>query len=185
MSRRPHIDDRVKDAVRAWGGAKNIEQAARALEEARRDLPAELRPQLLSEIAEISAELMVTVLCKTDGLNPDAEPVEVEGEALHPKQAERLGAWLEDQKLTAKALGVEPKVWLRELEAGFTRYGKSEAGTEGEEDSAPATADVARAQRLLGAKAEAFEARPDPSQSKTAGLTGLLAARAFPKKKKR
>ena len=176
------IDDRVKDVVRAWGGAKHLEAAADALRRGRSSLPPDLRPQLVSEIAEISAELMVTVLCKPEGLDDGRAPVEVEGEALHPRQAERLGAWLEDQKLAADALGLDVDAWLRELDKGFTRFGARAGGDE--TGKAVATfVDPEQARRLLGAARSAFEARPDAGSEK-AGLSGLLAARSFGKKKR-
>lgn len=178
-----HIDEQVKAAVRAWGRAPNVEAAARALTAGRRALPDHLRPQLVSEIAEISAELMVNLLCRTDGLDPSAAAVEVEGEALHPKQAERLGAWIEDQRLTAAALGLEAQTWLQQLERGFERYGARARGEEPEGD-APSGVDPAQAKRLLGAARASFEARPEPGKSKQAGLTGLLAARTFGKKQR-
>lgn len=180
------VDERVKDAVRAWARAKDIEAAAKALTEGRLDLPAELRGQLVAEIAEISAELMVDLLCRTDGLDPEAEAVEVQGEALDPKQAERLGAWAEDQRLTAEALGLEADAWLQQLERGFDRYGARARGDAGEETAAPGV-DPARARQLLGVARQGFQARPQPGQSQQAGLSGLLAARSFgrpPKKKK-
>lgn len=181
------IDARVKDVVRAWARAKDVEASAKVLAAGRAELPPELRPQLVSEIAEISAELMVDLLCRTDGLDPEAEPVDVQGEPLDPKQAERLGAWAEDQQRTARALGLEPKAWLDHLGRGFERYGDKARGESAgaDETDAPLAADPRQAKRLLGVAKASFEARPDPSQSTQAGLSGLLAARAFGKGKKK
>jgi hypothetical protein len=178
------IDARVKDAVRGWARAASFENGAKVLAEARRALPAELVPQLVSELSEISAELMVELLARAEGVDPDAELVEVEGVKLHPKQAERLGAWLEDQKLTAEALGLEPKTWLAALDRGFSALAAREG--EGRAASPENLEGAARAaRRMVGADPAGFENRPDPSKSARAGLSGLLAARSFPSKSKK
>lgn len=180
------IDERGKAAVRVWAKSKDGAAGAKALATHRRQLPAELRSLLVSEVAEISAELMVELLAREDGLDPKSDPVEVEGAQLHPRQAARLQAWLEDQKLTAEALGQSPEAWMKALDGGFSRYGARARGDgEGVEASPPEDeAKISRARRLLASEGPAtFQARPDPSKSASAGLTGLLAAKNFGRKR--
>ncbi len=173
------VHPRVKDAVRAWGAAPDLARAAEALDAARRTLEPELIAQLVDEVAEISAELMVEVIAMESGVDTDAAPIDVLGLSLYPKQTERLAAWLEDQAPTAAALGLERDAWVRQIEKGFERY---LARARGEGDAPPAEiTDGAR--RLLGDSRTAFEARPAPGASPRAGLSGLLAARGFDKKK--
>lgn len=185
------IDERVKTAVRAWAAHDRPEKAGSALGEHRRALPAELMPQLVAEVAEISAELVVRLLERTDGLEPpDAEPVELEGLRLHPKQAERLAAWGEDQTHTVKALGLSSEAWIKAFDAAFVRLqarlgAESEAAAEEAgtlSDRSDDAAKAAAARRMLGAGAPRFENRPPPGNSPRAGLSGLLAAREFGKK---
>lgn len=177
---RPDIAPAVKDAVRAWGKAKDGEAGARALADARQRLPAELVPQLVQELAEISAELLLAMLTREDGLTTDAKPVDVQGVELHPKQAERLGAWLEDQQRTAKALGLDGATWQRLLDAAMTKLGASSDDASKPDATKPAAAQLSEdAKKLVGAVAASFENRPEPGKSAKAGLSGLLAARSF------
>ncbi len=174
------VHPRVQDAVRAWGAAPDIDAAAKVLETHRRALPPELVAQLVDEVAEISAEMMVELLTQERGVDATSEPVDLGGVELFPKQAARLGAWLEDQKRTAEALGLDGDAWIRQMERGFDRYLARARGDEAPPDVAEATA---QAQQLLGAERKAFEARPAPGESAKAGLAGMLAARDFAKKK--
>lgn len=177
------VHPRVKEAVRAWAHAANIERSAHALAEARGRLPPELVAQLVDEVAEISAELMVELVTRADGVDTTQAPVDVLGVPLLPKQAERLGAWLEDQQLVAGALGLDSDAWLRQLERGFERYGQRVTGASAA-DAATATDVSDDVKRMLGNARGKFEARPAPGTSRRAGLSGLLAARGFKKKKK-
>lgn len=159
----------VQDAVRAWAKASDSTAGAKALAAARLALPAELLPILLNEITEISAELLFTMVAKDD-----------------PQQAERLGAWAEDQKLTAEALGQSGEAWMREIESGIARYGARERG---EDVGAAKPQDAARAlspglEKLVGTMRASFENRPAAGTSKTAGLSGILSAKNFGKKPK-
>ncbi|MEQ9503304.1 MAG: hypothetical protein RIT81_40965 [Deltaproteobacteria bacterium] len=172
---------RVQEAVRAWGAAPDIEAAAKQLEEARRALPPDLVAQLVDEVAEISAEMMVELLTEERGVDVSAEPVELGGVELLPKQAARLSAWLEDQQRTAEALGIDGDAWIRQMERGFDRFLARARGDEGTPELAEATA---KAHQLLGAERETFQPRPEPGVSERAGLAGVLAARDFAKKKK-
>lgn len=176
---RPQIAEAVKDAVRAWAKAKDPDAGARALAKARQALPAELVPQLVSELAEIGAEILLSLLTREDGVDAAAAPVDVEGVALHPKQAERLGAWAEDQVKVAKALGLDGPTWQKKVEQAMTTLGKGEG-------AAPADAPAAQisdsAKKLVGAIGEKFENRPEAGKSEQSGLRGLLAARGFAKK---
>ncbi len=175
------MHEAVKAAVRAWASAGSSSAGAAALSSARRRLDRALIPTLVAELAEISAELMVEMLAKPEGVGAGAAPVEVEGVALHPKQAERLGAWLEDQRATAGALGLPPKAWLAALERGFSAYGAREGGSKaGPADSSGPRSDLRpcaapEATALLGAARRQFENPPAPG----AGLHGLIAARHF------
>lgn len=173
------VHPRVQDAVRAWGAAPDIEAAAKQLEEHRRALPPELVAQLVDEVAEISAEMMIDLLTEERGVDVSAETVELGGVELLPKQAARLSAWLEDQKRTAEALGLDGDAWIRQMERGFDRYVARERG-----DAATEVAEATdKAHQLLGGERGAFEPRPAPGESAKAGLAGMLAARDFAKKK--
>lgn len=56
------VHELVQGAVHTWAHAKSLEALQKAPTEKRRALPSALLPQLISEIAEISAELMVELL---------------------------------------------------------------------------------------------------------------------------
>lgn len=189
MSAAVSIPDPVKDAVRAWAGAKSFAAGAKALAAARRALSAEQLPILVSEVAEVSAELMVEVLAETKGLDAEAEPVEFEGVQMHPRQAERLGAWAEDQKLTGEALGLKHEAWKAALDRGFTalarKSGDSSAASSLEEGAVGVERPTEQARRILGNTSGAFQNRPDPAKTGSPGLSGILAARNFPSKKKK
>jgi hypothetical protein len=173
----------VKAAVKAWGAASDLDAAAQALADARRDLDPALLPELRTEVAEISAECLVEVLAlEKDVVRKD--PVEILGLPLFPKQVERVGAWLHDQAPTAAALGVDLPTWSKLLEVGMERYRAAQLGLPAPPSSLEGAAALAKnieqARSLIDASAPSkFENRAAPGTSKKAGLLGMLAARRF------
>lgn len=171
------LDPQVIAVVKAWGKAKDSAAGAQVLADAKRRLSPELAVQLIGELADISAELLLVMLTREDGLDPAAEPVDINGTPLHPKQAERLGAWLEDQQKVAGALGLALGPWQKALESAMSALGEKT-------DNPDLTAAAADAQKWMGAVSQPFQNRPTPGSSPKAGLSGLLGARGFPGKKK-
>lgn len=173
------VDPAVVVAVRAWGAAPSMEAAAQALTKARRALAPELRPALVHEVAAVAAELLLEQLTRTDGLDEGASPVEVEGVELHPMQAQRLGAWLEDQKLACDALGLDPRTWQAALDRAMVTLGTT---AEGSTPGGRKAVDVGRATALIGT--EKSSRAPSVGASK-GGLQSLLDARSFDAKPKK
>ncbi|MEQ9496946.1 MAG: hypothetical protein RIT81_08805 [Deltaproteobacteria bacterium] len=165
--------EEVQTIVLAWGVAEDLPSAAQVLAEGRRALAAVLTAQLVEEVADVSVALMLEAV-EAEDESPTAD-VELAGVALSAAQAGRLSVWSEDQRVTAHALGMEPAAWCKHLEAAITR------AFAGDSDVPAERCDVDEARRLLGQVRHRFEKRPAPSESARAGLTGLLAVRAFKK----
>ena len=174
----------VKAAVIAWAGAADLDAAAAILDESRKKLDPGLLPQLRTEVAEISAESFVALLALERDVVPGPKPVEILGVELHPKQAERLSAWLQDQRSTAEALGLEPEAWGRMIDAGMKRYLANERGAAGPVPR-DASKRVIEAQRLLGtASAKGFANPRTPVGRRGSGLLDILAARSSSRRNK-
>jgi hypothetical protein len=189
VAKKTGVPPAVIAAVKAWAGEPDMEKAAAVLAAARRTLDPALLPALIEEVAEITAELLVVVLDMPPSSPPgrDEKPVEIEGLELYPAQIERLNVWIEDQAPTARALGMDVETWFPHVERGFVAWRARERG-EGSPARAPAGTEAAErlfnARRLLGDEQGAFENRAPAGQSETAGLRGVLAARAFAKGEK-
>jgi hypothetical protein len=183
------VDPQVIAVVRTWAKSANVDSAAIALRDGRRTLDPALLPVLIGEIAEITAELLIALFDLPPRSEPkaDAKPVEVLGLPLHTHQIERFQAWVEDQKPTAAALGVDVELWMKRVTAGFEAVLQRARGESG---TAPQTAGQKAAAALLassvlGQDKATFEARPALGTSEKAGLRGMLGALSFkdPKKK--
>ncbi len=180
------VDKAVIDVVVSWSRAKASGDAAAKLKEARFALPSELLPVLQAEMAEVSAELLLDLICSDKDVDTKAPTENVFGFDLYPKQQERVAAWFLEQKDIAKALGVDDEAWSKALHQGVERFLEQATGT-ASEGAKPASAldqKQAAAKKILGQDATAFEARPTPGTSSQAGLMGILNARNFGKDKK-
>lgn len=187
-SKRPHIDPAVIAVVKAWAAADDLDEAAAALANGRRSLDPPLQAQLRSEIAEISAHTLLEVMTMERGVD-GGEAVDVGGVALLPKQVERVSAWRHDQEPTADALGVEVERWHQMVVEGMEAVVAELADAPPTQGSPAAPAGSAaeradKARALLGNMPSTFEDRPTPG-SEQAGLSGILAAKAFAKGKKK
>lgn len=192
MSKR-NIDPAVVAVIRAWSDPKKDSAAsASVLAEGRLSLSPTLLPVLRSEVAEISAEILVELIAREDGVaDAKAEPTEFMGMKLMPKQLERVAGWAHDQKATAQALGVELENWQKMIEVGMQAYidGKLGKVSGSESGKSPAAsqeaARLSQAQKLIGAVATTpLPASKGPTEQ--SGLRGMLGARMFqnPKDKK-
>lgn len=185
------VDARVIAAVRAWAAA-GVEGAA-MLAEQRRALDPLLLPQLVAEVAEITAEQLVVVLDRPPSRPPrkDERPVPFLGVELSQEQGRRAAAWLDEQAELAQALALSSEQWSARLTEGMRRVlerlrGKPLSLTTSQLASTlagGALAEGARAEGALASAARGFQGGADPRVSDQAGLRGLLSARGFLGKK--
>ncbi len=158
---RPEIHDDVKKAVLAWGNGGTASGCAKALAAARAKLAPQHLGQLVSEVAEVTAE------CAVDILNGDRSggPKTQIGAMQLSRQAQGLlYAWVMDLKTTAKALGLSFEQWMRELDATMQRMIARAVVAENAGDSV---------QRVSGAGTRALP----PSADAPTGIASQLAAR--------
>ena len=175
------VDARVVAAVRAWAAA-GVEGAA-MLAEQRRALDPLLLPQLVSEVAEITAEQLLVVLDRPLSRPPrkDERPVPFLGVELAQEQGRRAAAWLDEQAELAQALALSPEQWSERLTEGMRRVLERLRGKPLSTTASALGATVADG--ALAATARGFEGGADPRVSDQAGLRGVLSARSFSSKK--
>lgn len=183
----------VVEVVKAWAAAGDLDRAPQVLADGRRALDPLLLPALLVEIAEVQGELLIAALDLPPPASArgaaqrgaeDAPLVEVLGLQLRQDQAQRLQAWLDDQRPTAEALGLDIEAWAKKLEAGLGAViaalrGASASASPERAAALDAAERLVAAQRATGAATTTFQGGVDPATSAQAGLRGLLAAREF------
>jgi len=171
----------VITAVNAWATSKT---PPASLADARRTLDPLLVPQLVEEIAEITAEQLLIALDMPSRAPPaakgevqDGPEIDFLGLKLSQTQGRRVALWLDEQTETAAALGLTPEAWSKKLSNGFAI---AIADLKGQGGTARAVAERLGADPLAQAS-KGFEGGADPRTSEKAGLRGMLAARSFKK----
>lgn len=152
------------------------------LAEQRRALDPLLLPQLVSEVAEITAEQLLVVLDRPSSQPPrkDERPVPFLGVALSQEQGRRAAAWLDEQRELALALALSPEAWSERLSQAMSAVLERLRGR----PLSSATSALANtvADGALASAARGFDGGVDPRRSDKAGLRGVLSARSFTKK---
>lgn len=175
------IDPSVVRVIKDWASAAP-ERAAEVLSRGRLSLDGLLVPQLVGEVAEISAEQLIVLLdMPSEQQAPDEPTVPFLGMELNQQQGQRVTAWLDELQELAEVLGLSVETWSDKFRDGMQRVLENMRGRPlGDIASqvAHSVADGALANATKG-----FQGGVDPSQSASAGLRGILAARDFGKKK--
>lgn len=164
--------------VKAWAKARAAD-GDRVLHDGRLTLDPLLRPVLVDEVAEITAEQLLIALDLPHTPAKDEKPVPFLGMELSQEQGKRAAQWLDDQAGLASALGLDPEVWSKKLGEGFARTLETLRGKP-LGDVAAGVASQLQADPLKTAAA-GFAGGVDPSKSEKAGLRGILALRDFKK----
>ena len=172
------VPSAVIAVVKAWAGARAAD-GDRVLHDGRLTLEALLRPVLVDEVAEITAEQLLIALDLPQGAANDDKPVPFLGMELSQEQGKRAAQWLTDQQGLAAALGLDMDAWSKKLGDGFARTLETLRGKP-LGDVAAGVASQLQADPLKTAAA-GFTGGVDPSKSEQAGLRGILAARTFKK----
>jgi hypothetical protein len=175
------VDARVIAAVRAWAAAGVA--GASMLAEQRRALDPLLLPQLVGEVAEITAEQLLVVLDRAAERPSGAgeRPVPFLGVELSQEQGRRAAAWLDEQVENAAALALSPATWSEQLADGMRRVLERLRGRPLSTTASALGATVADG--ALAHAARGFQGSADPRTSDMAGLRGALSARSFSGKK--
>lgn len=175
------IDPSVVRLIKEWASAPP-DSASEVLSRARLSLDGLLVSQLVGEVAEITAEQLIVLLDMPSEKQSDDEPVvPFFGLELNQQQGQRATAWLDEHERIAEALGLPLESWSEKFQDGMQKVLEKLRGRPlGDVASqvAHSVADGALANATKG-----FQGGVDPSQSASAGLRGILAARDFGKKK--
>ncbi len=174
MARKTGVDAAVVAAVKAWAKAKD---PASELAQQRRQLDPLLLPSLVEEIAEVTSEQFLLMLDQPE--NSEGPEVDFLGMPLSQSQAARVAVWLDEQAPTAEALSLTLEAWSKKLSDGFAVTLASLQGVGS--DKARAVGEQMKNDPLAQAS-KGFQGGADPRTSASAGLRGMLAARAFAKK---
>lgn len=178
---RDSIDPSVVRVIKDWASAPP-ERASEVLYRGRLSLDGMLLGQLVSEVAEISAEQLIVLLDMPSEKQSEDEPVvPFLGMELNQQQGQRATVWLDELQDLSQALGLSIETWSEKFREGMQRVVEQMRGRPlGDVASqvAHSVADGALANATKG-----FQGGVDPSQSAAAGLRGILAARDFGKNK--
>lgn len=175
------IDSQVVALIKEWASAPP-ERAPEVLSRGKLRLDAMLAPQLVAEVAEITAEQLLVVLdLPSEKKSADEPVVPFLGLELNQQQGHRAAAWLDEHHLLADALGLSIETWSERVRSGMQNVIEKWRGR----PLGALSSEIAHtvSDGALASATKGFQGGVDPSQSAAAGLRGILAARDFGKKK--